>query len=236
MSSSLGKGRLARRIAGEITLSEDPGRTMRKWREMFHVNQAELSQHLKISPSVISDYESGRRKSPGTRAIKRFVEALLYIDEGGGSGVKNAFERFLSVEVPTDIILDIREFNSPVKGQRICEALQASVAAHGDLLDREILGYAIIDSLGALNELSGEAFAKLFSAMDQRALGFTQISTGRSPLVAVKVSGSRPSLVILHGRGDVEYLAVELAEREGIPLLVCKLESAEDLVRRLREL
>jgi putative transcriptional regulator len=236
MSSSLSKGRLARRIAGEISLSEDPGKTMRKWREMFHVNQAEMSQHLKISPSVISDYESGRRKSPGTRAIKRFVEALLYIDEGSGSGVRNAFERFLSVEVPTDIILDIKEFNSPVKGQRIREALQASVVAHEDLLDRDLLGYAIIDSLGALNELSGEAFAKLFSTMDQRALGFTQISTGRSPLVAVKVSESRPSLVILHGRGDVEYLAVELAEREGIPLLICRLESADELVKRLREL
>jgi putative transcriptional regulator len=236
MSSSLDKGRLARRIAGEIALSDDPGRTMRKWREMFHVNQAELSQHLRISPSVISDYESGRRKSPGTRAIKRFVEALLYIDEGNGSGVRNAFERFLSVEVPTDIILDIKEFNSPVVGQRIREALQASVVAREDLLDRDLLGYAIIDSLGALNELSGEAFAKLFSSMDQRALGFTQISTGRSPLVAVKVSESKPSLVILHGRGEVEYLAIELAEREGIPLLVSKLESADDLVRRLREL
>jgi putative transcriptional regulator len=236
MSSSLEKGRLARRIAGEISLSDDPGRTMRKWREMFHVNQAELSQHLKISPSVISDYESGRRKSPGTKAIKRFVEALLYIDEGNGNGVRNAFERFLSVEVPTDIILDIKEFNSPISGQRIREVLQASVVAHEDLLNRELLGYAIIDSLGALNELSGEAFAKLFSTMDQRALGFTQISTGRSPLLAIKVSESKPSLVILHGRGDVEYLAIELAEREGIPLLVSKLESAEELVRRLREL
>lgn len=236
MSSSLGKGRLARRIAGEISLSDDPGKTMRKWREMFHVNQAELSNHLKISPSVISDYESGRRKSPGTRAIKRFVESLLYIDEGSGGGVRNAFERFLSVEVPTDIILDIKEFNSPVKGKRIREVLQANVVAHEELLDRDLLGYAIIDSLGALNELSGEAFAKLFSSMDQRALAFTQISTGRSPLVAVKVSENKPSLVILHGRGDVEYLAVELAEREGIPLLVSKLESADELVRRLREL
>jgi len=236
MSSTLEKGRLPRRIAGEISLSDDPGRTMRKWREMFHVNQAELSQYLKISPSVISDYESGRRKSPGTRAIKRFVEALLYLDEANGGGVRNAFERFLSVEVPTDIILDIKEFNQPVSARKICEVLQANVVAHEDLLDNELLGYAVVDSLGALSELSGQAFAKLFSTMNQRALAFTQISTGRSPLVAVKVSESKPSLVILHGRGEVEYLAVELAEREGIPLLVSKLESADELVRRLREL
>lgn len=209
---------------------------MRKWREIFHVNQAELSQYLKISPSVISDYESGRRKSPGTRAIKRFVEALLYLDEGSGGGVKAAFERFLSVEVPTDIILDIKEFNSPVRARKICDALQASVVAHADLLERDLVGYAVVDSLGALNELSGQAFAKLFAMMDQRALIFTQISTGRSPLVAVKVGEGKPSLVVLHGRGEVEYLAVELAEREGIPLLVSKLESTNELIKRLREL
>jgi len=236
MGSSLEIGRLAKRIAGEISLSDDPGRTMRKWREIFHVNQAELSQYLKISPSVISDYESGRRKSPGTKAIKRFVEALLYLDEGSGGGVKNAFERFLSVEVPTDTILDIREFNSPVSGRRVCEVLQASVVAREDLLDSGLLGYAVVDSLGALNELSGQAFAKLFATMDRRALVFTQISTGRSPLVAVKVGEGKPGLVVLHGRGEVEYLAVELAEREGIPLLVSKLETTNDLIRRLREL
>jgi len=236
MESSLNKGRLARRIAGEISLSDDPGRTMRKWREVFHVNQADLSQFLKISPSVISDYESGRRKSPGTKSIKRFVEALLYIDEKSSSGVRAAFERLLSVEVPTDIILDIKEFNSAINARRISEVLQASVVAHEDLVDRNLLGYVVVDGLGALNELSGEAFGKLFATMNQRALIFTQISTGRSPLIAVKVGESKPSLVVLHGRGEVEYLAVELAEREGIPLLVSSLESVSELIRRLREL
>jgi putative transcriptional regulator len=236
METSLNMGRLARRIAGEISLSDDPGRTMRKWREIFHVNQAELSQFLKISPSVISDYESGRRKSPGTKSIKRFVEALLYIDEKSSGGVEAAFERLLSVEVPTDIILDIKEFNTAINARRISEVLQANIVAHEDLVDRNLLGYVVVDGLGALNELSGEAFGKLFATMDQRALVFTQISTGRSPLVAVKVGESKPSMVILHGRGEVEYLAVELAEREGIPLLVSSLESASELIRRLREL
>jgi len=236
MESSLNKGRLARRIAGEISLSDDPGRTMRKWREIFHVNQADLSQFLRISPSVISDYESGRRKSPGTKSIKRFVEALLYIDDKNSGGVRAAFERLLTVEVPTDIILDIKEFNSAINARRICEVLQANVVAHQDLVDRDLLGYVVVDGLGALNELSGEAFGKLFATMDQRALVFTQISTGRSPLVAVKVGESKPSLVVLHGRGEVEYLAVELAEREDIPLLVSRLESVSELIRRLREL
>ncbi|MEM2805227.1 MAG: helix-turn-helix domain-containing protein, partial [Candidatus Bathyarchaeia archaeon] len=72
---------LARRIAGEIILSNKPGATMRKWRELFAISQTTLSDKMMLSPSVISDYESGRRKSPGTRFVRRFVWALLKIDE-----------------------------------------------------------------------------------------------------------------------------------------------------------
>jgi hypothetical protein len=54
---------LARRIAGEIILSARPGATMRKWRELFAVSQLSLSEVMKLSSSVISDYDSGRRKS-----------------------------------------------------------------------------------------------------------------------------------------------------------------------------
>ncbi|MCL4331308.1 MAG: helix-turn-helix domain-containing protein, partial [Candidatus Thermoplasmatota archaeon] len=53
------------KIAGEITIAENPGETIRKWREEFQVSQLDLARYLEISPSVISDYESGRRKSPG---------------------------------------------------------------------------------------------------------------------------------------------------------------------------
>ena len=52
-------------IAGEIALSEDPGATMKKWREIFTITQVELAKYLQITVSTISDYESNRRKSPG---------------------------------------------------------------------------------------------------------------------------------------------------------------------------
>lgn len=58
------KEALAKRIAGEITLSSDPGKTMRKWREIFGISQTELADYLGVSSSVISDYEGGRRKVP----------------------------------------------------------------------------------------------------------------------------------------------------------------------------
>ena len=66
--------RLAEALAGEICLAEnDPGAIMRRWRERFQFSQKDLAKHLEVSPSVISDYESGRRKSPRVETIRRFV-------------------------------------------------------------------------------------------------------------------------------------------------------------------
>ena len=42
-------------IAGEIALSDTPGSTMKKWRELFGISQVELAKYLKISTSTISD-------------------------------------------------------------------------------------------------------------------------------------------------------------------------------------
>jgi len=45
-------------IAGEITISSDPGKTMKKWREEFSVSQKDLAKHMGIGASIISDYET----------------------------------------------------------------------------------------------------------------------------------------------------------------------------------
>jgi predicted transcriptional regulator len=52
---------------------------MRKWRELFAVSQISLSEKMAVFSSVISDYESGRRKSPGAKIIKKFVLSLLHL-------------------------------------------------------------------------------------------------------------------------------------------------------------
>ncbi|MUV85275.1 helix-turn-helix domain-containing protein, partial [Natronomonas sp. CBA1123] len=75
---------LAERIAGEVTLSEEPGATIRKWREEFDVAQTTLADELGVSASVVSDYESGRRENPGIGVVRRVVEGLLAVDERRG--------------------------------------------------------------------------------------------------------------------------------------------------------
>ncbi|WP_054840498.1 helix-turn-helix domain-containing protein [Thermococcus sp. JCM 11816] len=234
------KEALAKRIAGEITLSSDPpGKTMRKWREIFGISQTELADYLGVSSSVISDYEGGRRKSPGASTIRKFVEALIEIDEKrGGGNVIRAFSKTIEGELPTDAILDIREFAVPVPIRAVVEAVKGEVAANHDFLDRKIYGYTVVDSIRAILEMSSEEFLKLYGWTTERALVFTKVTTGRSPpMIAVRVQGGlKPAVIVLHGVKRLDELAVKLAERERIPLVVSKASNESELINGLRKL
>lgn len=228
--------RLKRLMAGEISLSENPGRIMRKWRELFHIPQILLAESLGISPSVVSDYESGRRQSPGSRTIKRFVEAIIALDSQNESQVVNAFQRLMSVEIPTNIIKDTSEFHRVIDTRLFLETIRVDVFACEDLLsNRELKGYIVADNSRALQTLSSEGYLKLFWASMERALVITNVSTGRSPLIALQ-SEAKPSLLVLHGVEQVDYLAIELAEKERIPLGVSRIDSVDMIIRRLHRL
>ncbi|MFX1565931.1 MAG: helix-turn-helix domain-containing protein [Promethearchaeota archaeon] len=225
--------RLARRIAGEISLSDNPGRIMRKWREMFHIPQIELAEALSVSPSVISDYESGRRQSPGTKTIKRFVETIITLDEQNGGQVVNAFQRMMGVEIPTNIILDISEFSHGITISDFLESVRGQIVVGEEQQDREVFGYLIVDTSEALDVLSSMGFVKLFEATEDRVLILVNVSTGRSPLVAMK-GPVKPSLFVLHGVEQIDYLAKELANREQVPLAISRVESVNGMLRRLQ--
>ena len=231
---------LLRYIAGEITLAENPGRIMRKWREQFSVAQHELANYLGISPSVISDYESGRRKSPRVETIRKFAESLVAIDESQGGQIVKAFTRLLSHEISSDILLDIREFPAAIPAKQLTDFLECKIVVEDVLPEREIFGYTTIDSLRVILHLTPEQMLKLYGATPHRAAIFTNVSTGRSPMVAIRTSqiglGSsvRPSIVILHGPSEVDPIACKIAQVESIPLYLSKVKDAEALVRKLR--
>jgi len=230
------KEALAKRIAGEITLSSDPGKTMRKWREIFGISQTELAEYLGVSSSVISDYEGGRRKSPGASTIRKFVEALLSIDEKRGGNVIRAFSKTIEGELPTSAILDIREFTLPLTIKDVVDAVKGEVVANMHLIERKIYGYTVVDSIRAILEMSSEEFLKLYGWTTERALVFTKVTTGRSPMIAVRVQGLKPAVVVLHGVKKLDELAVKLAERERVPLVISKAESEAELIASLRKL
>ena len=226
---------LAKRIAGEIVLSPVPGQTMRKWRGLMSVNQIEVAEMLDLSPSVISDYETGRRKSPGAGFIKRYVETLLDIDESKGGQYIRQLSR-ITLD-PSDVFIDIREFMAPVVIQEIIDAVDGELYTCHDQVESDVFGYTIVDSIKAIMMLSGLDFYRIFGTTSERALVFTGVSRGRSPMIAVKISPFKPRIIVLHGiREGIDPLAIRLAEHESIPLVVSKLKTEDMLVESLMDL
>jgi len=225
---------LARRIAGEIILSNKPGATMRKWRELFAVSQTRLSEKMILSsPSVISDYESGRRKSPGTRFVRRFVWALLVIDEERGSRYIRELARLTSS--PTTAILDLREFPIPVPVEHFSKAITGEILTCPDEAKREISGYTVVDGTKVIETLSGWEFFPIFGSTTERALIFTNVREGRSPMLAVRISPLKPRIVVFHSSPPDE-LAMKLSEYDRIPLIYSRAPSVEQLIKSLRRL
>jgi len=192
-----------------------------------------LSDKMVVSASVISDYESGRRPSPGTKFVRRFVWALVKIDEERGGRFIHEFSKLTSS--PTNAIVDLREFPIPVRVEYLCKAIEGKNVACSDKYIKEVQGYTVVDTKKAVETLSGLEFSQLFGATTERALVFTNIENGMSPMLIVRVSSLKPRLVIFHGTMPDEY-SMRLAEYDSIPLVYSNLPTAEELVKSLRKL
>jgi len=225
-------GVLARRIAGEIILSDEHGAVMRKWREKFSISQTVLARELGLSPSVISDYESGRRKNPGVHFVKRFVQVLLKIEKERGKHLGPEFS-----ELPVYLeaaVLDMDEFSVPVGIKRFNRAVSGQILTHPKLT-KKISGYTVINNEIAITKLSGRSFLQIFGKTAERALVFTNIKPERAPMLALRFSLLKPVVVVYH-LSPPEELDIELAESDGITLIHSKARSIENLLRSLRKL
>ena len=226
---------LQERIAGEITLSESPGSTMKKWRELFGVSQIELAKYLKISTSTISDYEGNRRASPGVGIIKRLVNALVAIDGQKGGEVVRNLEKFNKDDTKTPFYF-IHDFTAPINGNDFARLIDAKIVANPGYLDTmKLFGYTLIDSLRVILEISPSEYPKLFGTTNERAFVFDQVSTGRSPMVVIRVAPIKPRLVVIQNIDQVDKLAIKISQIEKIPLLTTKL-SAEEMKIRLNKI
>jgi putative transcriptional regulator len=224
-----------KRIYGSILASESMNAELKRWREFFKVTQSELSREMGISPSVISDYEKGRQRHPGTRFLKNYVESLLRIDgRRGGTTSKLLSTR----EEPRrdDAILDIQEYNSPIPVHDVVEATESEVLVNHDLLDVPLFGHTVLDSMVAILSLSGDAFYGVYGSSTERALIFTKVSMGRSPMVAIRVYPLKPRMVILHGPSKVDKLAERIAEKERVILALSRIPTIDQLLENLSHL
>ncbi|MBN3036892.1 MAG: helix-turn-helix domain-containing protein [Candidatus Diapherotrites archaeon] len=219
---------IQQKIAGEIVLAKNPGASMKKWREIFGITQTELAQHLDITPSTISDYESNRRSSPGIAVIKRFIQALMEIDEKKGGNVSSKFGKSKPEAFET------HDFPEPVDARAFLERIGARVITNKRRIkDMNIVGYSLVDSLRAILELSAEDFSKIYGSSTNRAIIFDKVGIGRSPMVAIRVTEFKPSLVVYQGMDHMDDpIARKISEVEKIPIALTSMDN-ERIVERL---
>jgi putative transcriptional regulator len=64
---------------------------------------------------------------------------------------------------------------------------------------------------------------------------FTKVSSGKSPMVAIRVTNLKPGVVVLHGlrKDDVGPVSIKMAEVDRIPLVVTTMD-LDQIVQLLR--
>jgi len=223
---------LMQQIAGEITLAKSPGAAIKKWREIFGITQTELAAHLRITPSTISDYESDRRKSPGIVVVQRFVEALVNIDSKNGGWIAKRFAGEAKPDVYTVI-----DFSKPVDGKRFAEAVNGTIITNKRRLPEiQLSGYSIVDSLRAILELPVDKFPNIYGSTSNRAVVFTHVDVGRSPMVAIRVTNPKPSIVVYQGLTKMDDpVARKISEVEKIPIILTQMDTPT-IMEKLRGL
>ena len=224
------KNALSEKIAGEVTLSPKPGQTIRKWRGIFSISQTDLANYLKLSPSVISDYESGRRKSPGIQTIKKIVEAFIKLDEKRGGHILQQYDSMIETQ---EGILDIMEYPFNTSAKEFIKKIEGNILTSTSLgLNKSVKGFTLVDSVKTIETISSGDYNKLYGWSTERAIIFTGIRYGRSSMIAIRVQPVKPTVVIYHRPGSVDALALKLADRENIPLATTNL-ALDELKKKL---
>ncbi|KYK23221.1 XRE family transcriptional regulator [Thermoplasmatales archaeon SG8-52-2] len=216
------KNALSEKIAGEITLSPKPGQTIRKWRGIFNISQTDLANYLNLSPSVISDYESGRRKSPGIQTIKKIIEAFIKIDDDRGGKIIHKYDSMIETQ---EGILDIMEYPFTIAADKFIREIEGNILTSSKIgLKKSVKGYTLVDSVKTIETINSGDYNRLYGWSTERAIIFTGIRYGRSPMIAIRVHPVKPTVVVYHRPGSVDSLAIKLADRENIPLVVSSLK------------
>jgi putative transcriptional regulator len=233
MKSGL-RNQLAEKMAGEITLSDSPGHALKKWRMNFEIAPGILADRLGVSPSVISDYESGRRKSPGTAVVGKIVDTLLAMDEENEGKHIQKYSTMLFSNVEDDVIYDIHEYAAAIPLKDFSDAIGCTLLCGS--VDQVLFGYTVVNSLNAIMQFSSDEFNRIYGWSTERAVVFTNVSTGKSPMVAIRVTPFKPRCVVLQGLdvGDVHPIVEKMAERDRITVM-CTMMDIDKIVSTLRE-
>jgi putative transcriptional regulator len=224
---------IKKRIAGDMVYEKSFPAALKKWREIFKLSQTDLAKNLSLSPSVLSDYETGRRQSPGVNTVTKIIDAFVEIDISRGSPTINMLS-MLKDSPKNNGVMDIIDFDESMNTKQFCDRINAKL-----LVDypSSIRGYTIIDSERAIVEMSAEDFIQFFGEFPDRAFIFTNVHSGKTVMVAVKVGRLyakmlKPRLIVLHRPNKISKMTVRIAETEKISLATTKID-IKDVINRL---
>jgi putative transcriptional regulator len=140
----------------------------------------------------------------------------------------------LGLKPHSDGIVGLREFAVAVPLKALSDRLEAEPVSRVDL-HRDIHGFTLLDAPRAILSIDASRFVEVYGWTTQRALIFSNVKYGRSPMVAIRAHPLKPAAVVFSNPGRIDPLAVRLSEIENIPLLTTDL-GATDVLERLEEL
>ncbi|MEM3038103.1 MAG: transcriptional regulator, partial [Thermoplasmata archaeon] len=127
------------------------------------------------------------------------------------------------------------EFSEDVQMGTFLKAIEGENLTPQVQMERHLHGYTVIDSIKAITSLDSFDYLKIYGWSSQRALIFTGVKFGRSPMIAIRAHPLKPAMVVYQKPEKVDELAVKLAEIENIPLARTQLE-VPIIIERLNKL
>ena len=123
-------------------------------------------------------------------------------------------------------VYDIREFNTGTAISKLIQKIDGEIlSGNEEILERPIYGYTIVDSLKAITTFN--VFGDLYGWSNERAIFFSGVHYGRSPMIAIRAHPVKPRVVIYIKPKTIDKLATKLAEMERIVLVKTELDEEE---------
>ena len=128
---------------------------------------------------------------------------------------------------PREAFYSLHDFQNAISGVDFARLIDAKIVANPNYLDNiKLFGYTLLDSLRVILRYLHQIIQGS-GTTNERAFIFDQVSTGRSPMVVVRVAPIKPRLVVIQNIDNVDKLAIKIAQIEHIPLLTTKLNAEE---------
>ena len=120
--------------------------------------------------------------------------------------------------------MEIREYPFSIPADKFIQEIEGNILTTSKIgLKKNVKGFTLVDSVKTIEAINSGDYNRLYGWSTERAIIFTGIRYGRSPMIAIRVHPVKPTVVVYHRPGSVDALAVKLADRENIPLVVTNL-------------